>query len=56
MLHHKFIIVDDELFTGSTNYTESGFHKNVEMIWNTKDRRIVKMYEQVFKALLNGSW
>jgi phosphatidylserine/phosphatidylglycerophosphate/cardiolipin synthase-like enzyme len=56
LLHHKFVIVDDELFTGSTNYTESGFHKNVEMIWYTKDRRIVKMYEQTFKALLNGSW
>lgn len=56
MLHHKFIIVDNQLFTGSTNYTESGFHRNVEMIWSTKNRRIVKLYEQVFEALTNGSW
>ncbi|HOJ93730.1 MAG TPA: phospholipase D-like domain-containing protein [Fervidobacterium nodosum] len=51
MLHHKFIIVDDILITGSTNYTESGFHKNVEMIWITKDKWIVREYEKVFKTL-----
>ncbi len=51
MLHHKFMIVDDILITGSTNYTESGFHKNVEMIWITKDKKIVEEYKKVFKTL-----
>ncbi|MFN3692002.1 MAG: phospholipase D-like domain-containing protein [Fervidobacterium sp.] len=53
MLHHKFIIIDDTLVTGSTNYTESGFHKNVEMIWVTKDKRLVKRFEEIFKKLYN---
>ncbi|MFN6991535.1 MAG: phospholipase D-like domain-containing protein [Fervidobacterium sp.] len=54
MLHHKFIIIDDILVTGSTNYTESGFHKNVEMIWVTKDKRLVKRFEEIFKRLYNN--
>ncbi len=56
MLHHKFIIIDNTLITGSTNYTESGFHKNVEMIWVTKDKNIVREYENVFKMLYDGKW
>lgn len=54
MLHHKFMILDDMLITGSTNYTESGFHKNVEMIWITKDKRLVKRFEEIFKRLYNN--
>ncbi|MGQ9856864.1 MAG: phospholipase D-like domain-containing protein [Fervidobacterium sp.] len=53
MLHHKFIIVDSLLITGSTNYTESGFHRNVEMMWCTKNKNIVKQYESVFLELYN---
>ncbi|WP_448375778.1 phospholipase D-like domain-containing protein [Fervidobacterium sp.] len=56
MLHHKFMIVDNTLITGSTNFTESGFHKNVEMIWKTTDSRIVKIYEKMFSDLFYGSW
>lgn len=56
MLHHKFIIIDNTLITGSTNYTESGFHKNVEMIWVTRDKNIVREYENVFKMLYDGKW
>ena len=51
MLHHKFILVDNTLITGSTNYTESGFHKNVEMIYITKDKGIVREYERVFSEI-----
>ncbi|MEJ5257959.1 MAG: phospholipase D-like domain-containing protein [Fervidobacterium sp.] len=60
MLHHKFIIVDSLLITGSTNYTESGFHRNVEMMWSTKNKYILKRYETVFLELYNekahGRW
>lgn len=56
MLHHKFILVDNILLTGSTNYTESGFHRNIEMIWITKDRNIVSNYEAIFKMLYYGKW
>ena len=55
MLHHKFMIVDNILITGSTNYTESGFHKNVEMFWKTNDRRFIESYEKVFLELFNRS-
>ncbi|MGC8820554.1 MAG: phospholipase D-like domain-containing protein [Fervidobacterium sp.] len=51
MLHHKFIILDNKLITGSTNYTESGFHRNVELIWITSNKRILKQYERIFLLL-----
>lgn len=51
MLHHKFILADDVLITGSTNYTESGFHKNVEMIYTTRNKELVKEYERVFSEI-----
>jgi len=54
MLHHKFILADGTLITGSTNYTESGFHKNVEMIYITRDKQLVKEYERVFSEIENS--
>lgn len=55
MMHHKFVIVDDVLMTGSANYTESGFGKNVEMIFTTVDRRLVNEYADVFSQLWETS-
>ncbi|ODN31159.1 phospholipase D-like domain-containing protein [Fervidobacterium thailandense] len=54
LLHHKFILADDTLLTGSTNYTETGFHRNVEMIYTSKNPRLVGEYERIFKLLWSG--
>lgn len=53
-LHHKFLIVDDMwLLTGSANFTESGFHKNFELIFVTNNKEIVKSYLEIFETIWN---
>ncbi len=51
-LHHKFIIVDGKwLITGSANLTESGLHRNFEIIFLTSNPRIVESYEKIFEKI-----
>ncbi len=53
-LHHKFMIIDGKtLITGSANVTESGFHRNFEVIYITKDEDIVRSYVEYFEKLWN---
>ena len=51
MLHHKFIIVDNELLTGSANFTENGLHKNLEISIRITDKEIVGEYVDYFLKL-----
>lgn len=51
LMHHKFVLADGVLITGSTNYTESGFGKNVEIAYSTKDRYLVARYVELFEQL-----
>jgi phosphatidylserine/phosphatidylglycerophosphate/cardiolipin synthase-like enzyme len=51
-LHHKFVIVDDNtLITGSANLTESAFRKNVEVIFITHRKDIIREYREMFEIL-----
>ncbi len=51
-LHHKFLIVDGRyLITGSANFTESAFRKNLEVIMLTERRDIIREYEEMFELL-----
>jgi len=54
LMHHKFILTEDTLLTGSTNYTESGFHRNVEMLYTSKNPWLLKKYEKIFEILWSG--
>ena len=52
LLHHKFMIVDDKiLIFGSANLTESGLHKNVEVLFKTQERDFVKDFIEEFERL-----
>lgn len=55
LLHHKFMVVDGkELICGSANFTESGFHRNVELILRTRRKDIVKAFVEEFERLWRG--
>lgn len=49
MLHHKFIIVDDKVFTGSANFTVNGLNKNFEISYVSKE--LTNKYLYVFEYL-----
>jgi len=52
LLHHKFMIVDDKILVfGSANLTESGLHKNVEVIFETQKKDFVKDFIEEFERL-----
>ncbi len=51
-LHHKFMIVDGKvLITGSANFTESAFRKNLEVVFVSRDGDIIRAYEEIFDEL-----
>ena len=49
MLHHKFIIVDDKVFTGSANFTVNGLNKNFEISYVSKE--LTNKYLYIFEYL-----
>ncbi|OQX57889.1 MAG: hypothetical protein B5M49_02825 [Thermotoga sp. 4484_232] len=52
LLHHKFLIVDDKILVfGSANLTESGLHKNVEVIFETQEKDVVRDFIEEFERL-----
>lgn len=52
LLHHKFMIVDDKILVfGSANLTESGLHKNVEVLFKTQEKDFVKDFIEEFERL-----
>ncbi len=51
-LHHKFILIDGRtLITGSANVSESGYHRNFEVVFITRNRDIVKEYVEYFESI-----
>ncbi|PLV56773.1 phospholipase D-like domain-containing protein [Thermotoga sp. SG1] len=55
LMHHKFLIVDGKvLITGSANFTESGFHRNVEVMFKTSNREYVESFEEEFNRIWRG--
>jgi len=55
LMHHKFLVVDGKtLITGSANFTESGFHRNVEVMFETSNREYVESFEEEFNRIWRG--
>ncbi|AIY85831.1 MULTISPECIES: phospholipase D-like domain-containing protein [unclassified Thermotoga] len=55
LMHHKFLIVDGKvLITGSANFTESGFHRNVEVVFKTSNREYVESFVEEFERIWRG--
>jgi phosphatidylserine/phosphatidylglycerophosphate/cardiolipin synthase-like enzyme len=55
LMHHKFLVVDGKtLITGSANFTESGFHKNVEVVFKTSNREYVESFVEEFERIWRG--
>ncbi|MCD6551858.1 phospholipase D-like domain-containing protein [Thermotoga sp.] len=55
LMHHKFLVVDGKyLITGSANFTESGFHRNVEVMFETSNREYVESFVEEFDRIWRG--
>ncbi|PLV59353.1 phospholipase D-like domain-containing protein [Thermotoga sp. KOL6] len=55
LMHHKFLVVDGKiLITGSANFTESGFHKNVEIVFKTSNKEYVESFVEEFERIWRG--
>ncbi len=51
-VHHKFAIVDGEiLITGSANMSESGYHRNFEVLFVSDYEDLVGRYEEYFESI-----
>lgn len=53
LMHNKYAIIDDMVWTGSFNWTQSANSRNQENIVVLKDASTRKKYEEHFKILLN---
>lgn len=55
IFHQKFIIKDSEaVLTGSTNFTPSGVHGNLNHIVIVHDKSIAKIYNKEFREIQDG--
>ena len=55
LMHNKFIIFDEEIvWTGSTNLTQNGMHKNNNNVLVLYSSEIAARYERQFKELWQG--
>lgn len=55
IFHQKFIIRDrSSLLTGSTNFTPTGTHANLNHIVIIHDKEVAKIYTREFKEIQNG--
>ena len=55
IFHQKFIVRDREsLLTGSTNFTPTGTHANLNHIIVIHDRKVAKIYEREFREIQQG--
>ena len=51
-VHHKFVIIDGKiLITGSANFTESAYHRNLEVLFVSDEEDLVRDYEEHFEDL-----
>ena len=51
IMHNKFAILDNGLWTGSFNWTKSGSNKNLENVIFTDDPQVCKSYSKHFEEL-----
>jgi len=51
LMHNKFALIDDQLWTGSFNWTKNANHKNQENVVVTDHKEIYKPFEDQFKIL-----
>jgi len=65
IFHQKFIVRDfrngrtkgkPSLLTGSTNFTHTGTHKNLNHVVIFHDKRVAKAYANEFKELMEGTF
>lgn len=55
IFHQKFIIRDRKsLLTGSTNFTPTGTHKNLNHVVIVHDKEVAKIYAREFKEIQQG--
>jgi phosphatidylserine/phosphatidylglycerophosphate/cardiolipin synthase-like enzyme len=50
-MHHKLIVADDFVVTGSANFTKAGQKTNIENITVLRDRQTVDEYHAEFERL-----
>jgi len=51
IMHNKFAILDNQVWTGSFNWTQNANQKNHENVIITDDETIIKKYEERFMVL-----
>ena len=51
LMHHKFAIIDDDVWTGSFNWTKSAQYRNKENVIICNDQTIRQRYETEFEQL-----
>ncbi|MEM7549527.1 MAG: phospholipase D-like domain-containing protein [Bacteroidota bacterium] len=55
IFHQKFIIRDGEsILTGSTNFTPTGTHKNLNHVVIVHDKKVAKVYSREFAEIRQG--
>ncbi|MCZ6701639.1 MAG: phospholipase D-like domain-containing protein [Ignavibacteria bacterium] len=55
IFHQKFIVRDrNSLLTGSTNFTPTGTHNNLNHVVIVKDPKVAKIYSREFKEIQQG--
>lgn len=50
-MHHKFVLVDDRVLTGSYNWTLESEEENYENLLILRDSELLKAYQREFEAL-----
>lgn len=51
IMHHKFALIDNQLWNGSFNWTRAANQKNHENVVLTDDRELVNSFKQQFEQL-----
>jgi len=55
LMHNKFAIIDNKVWTGSFNWTISANKKNQENVLYTDEKKVLKKFEVQFEKLKNRS-
>ncbi len=56
IMHAKLLIIDDEtVYLGSTNFTNSAFSSNFEILVKIKDKTTAKLYKLYFNQIVAGA-
>jgi phosphatidylserine/phosphatidylglycerophosphate/cardiolipin synthase-like enzyme len=53
IMHHKFAILDDKIWTGSFNWTKSANQRNQENVIITTNKKVYAKFEKQFEILKN---